>query len=252
MKTVLLRPSVTVAKATDNKGGVTVTLDVTAVVGDAASYNIYRGTAIQPTVTGVTVTCAPLGAAYAKIGSIASDATSFVFNDRTAKAPTTGTTDLQYCYYATTVDANGQESTPVMADVKGPVSAAPVTAATALKFVSGTVTAGAAGRAVLTVVYPDAINAASVQNDDYTVVYTPKGSATSFSLVITSAVRATITKNVDITATLPTGAGVPVPAVGDTYLVTARNGATDSDTVTSGTGTTLLTQPVGDQVQITN
>jgi len=217
-----------------------------------ASYNIYRATAIQPTITGGTVTCPtltnagvttspqtppPASSGYAKIGSV-TDTTptvgssgTYTFFDSTATVPPTTTpTNPEYCYVVTSVDATGQEGNP--SAISGP------TAATASSGVPA-FTSAAAGASTVQVTYNQAINPATVDSNgsDFTVTYTVSNVTTADPVTAASGSGSTAT--ITVANAIPSGA---------TVVVTAQNGTMDLNTVCAS-GSTTNCQAPGSQVQ---
>ena len=229
-----------------------------------ASYNVYRATATQPTITGGIVTCPTLtsagstaspqtppasGSPYQKVGSV-TDATpstsggeTYTFFDSTATPPATGSTppNPQYCYAVTSVDKSAQEGSP--SAVAGPAQAG--TATTAPKFASAT---ASAGTNTVSVVYNQAIATGptctpaqvDANGSDFSVVYTIGGVSTAVTPV-----SASCTNPTTVAIVLPAGS-IGAGANAGTVTVTAKNG-TDGNTV-GNQATPQQFQPVGDAV----
>ncbi|HET7405704.1 MAG TPA: hypothetical protein VFJ21_01030 [Mycobacteriales bacterium] len=237
-------PASVSATPNTTKGGVAVTFPESDT-GSVASYNVYRATATQPTITGGSVTCpATTGDAYSKVGSVTDDNTGpYTFNDTTAPAtPTGSTTGPEYCYYVTSVDQGGEESAPSTASNHTTSAAAP-TANGAPEFKSGSVSAAA--DTTVKVVYSENVDAGTVDNGDFKVTFTPAGQSTTYRGTVTahSVTADTVTLTVDWT-----GTGAPTPTTGDTFIVYAQTG-TDSNTV-GDTDTPQQFQSASDAVQL--
>jgi len=227
------------------KGGIllTVTDSATATVG---SYNIYRATAIQPSVTGGALTSPALGSSgWAKVGTVADTKSSgnYTYLDSTVTAPAAATpTNPSYYYYVTAVDKAGDESSPVSGDVKGPTAAAaPAAAAGAPAFASA---AAVKGSPTVTATYNQALTAGSVALDgsDFTVTYQVAGSTVVTAVPVTAA-SVTTTGGVGVVS-LTLSSNVPGSA---TVVVRAKVGS-DGNTVTN-TATTPVAQSATDAVQ---
>lgn len=221
------------------KGGVQISFNDSAT-DSVASYNVYRATATQPQIAGQTVTCPTVASgAYNKIGSVTDTANtgSYTYNDATAQQATNGAP--AYCYYVTSVDQTGEESTP--STVVGPFTATAPAAATAPKFVAGATASGS----TVVVKYNEVIKTASVDTNgsDYTVT-TTNSNGVSTARAVTAATATNSGLPSAGVVTLQLASAIPT---GDTVVVTAKPG-TDTNTVLDSND---VAQKTGDQVQTT-
>lgn len=215
-----------------------------------ASYNVYRATAIQPTVIGQSPTCPTSPTAYSVVGTVADTATAteYWFLDTTAQpAPSATPTNPQYCYFVTAVDMTGDEG-PASSNT-GPVTASAATTASTMGF-----QANADSRYVdantVEVDYNNTVNAATLATNgsDFIVTATTTG-ANPVSEDITVQSAAVVGNGTDATTgdvvRIITSEAIPA---GTVVTVTSKVG-TDGNTVCAGTTTTNC-QPAGQTVQL--
>jgi hypothetical protein len=225
---------------------------------NVTSYNVYRATAVQPTIAGQQVTCPTLSNAgstaspqtppasstgYAKIGTVQATATTFsgkyVFLDSTATVPPTATpNNPSYCYTVTAVGptANGgtQESSP--SNVAGPTAATAATTAT---------TFGYATTSPVVLTSPTTADITFNGNANPLTIETTGplfdfGGANTYSY---SSANPTVHHAVTVTGETANGSdGVTLTfnalTAGDDVLVVAAQNGTDGNTVCAASSTT--------------
>jgi hypothetical protein len=243
----------------DNEGkqGLEVTI-AESTTPSAASYDVFRATATQPTITGQTVQCPTIESGqYNRIGSVADDnlgaagGDTFEFFDATAQPPAEGSdpADPQYCYYVVTVDGSGDQSAP--SEIEGPAQAfqaAPPAAADNPTFTGATAAAN-----TITVQYSELVDCTTVAADgsDFTASYTQNNNTTANNPTVAAC------NNVD-----PDGTGPITDLVGEVTLTVPNTQPADSTVVvraTTGTDDNTVGdqddpqefQVVGDAVQTT-
>jgi len=231
------------------KAGIQLAFTKSDSFATVGSYNVYRATAIQPTMTGQVPTCPTASSAFAKLGSVtATDALNtvgtYTFLDGTATVPPTATpTNPEYCYKVTAVDGTSESA----ASAVGPFTATAATTATgAPAFATGAVVGTTT---TVTVQYASTIALGTVDTDgsDYTVTYTVAG--TTYADAVTGAAATAIALSGSVPAhgqvVLTVTTAIPSGAV---VVVHVQKG-TDTDTVSNG-ATTPLFQATTDAIEM--